>query len=147
MFSIIAYACASFYFILSNFSNATNLALNLVKSIPIVQSTPLLMQVENTIQDVILKSPVKRAAASGALSLLVYPTVVCINEIVQCFIDWLAFFGFFYLSLSQSPQAHKRLFELLTQALQTLKEAAPESFQTMLAINTRPSLTAEKKEL
>ena len=146
MFSIVAYACASFYFIFSNFSAATLLALNLAKSVPVVESSPLLIQVEKNVKDVILVSSAKRAAASGVLSLLVYPLAICINEIVQFFMYWLALFAFAYLSLSQSPEAHKKLYEYCAQAFQMLKAAAPESFQNMLALRTETTLVEEKKQ-
>ena len=149
MFSILIYAIASFYFIVSNLPAAANVALNFAKSVPIVQSTPLLLQVEKNLQTVILPSATMRATVSGVLSLLVYPLVMTVNEVVQFFVYWLALFGFCYLSLSQNPEMLQKVCGYASQAIQVLKAAAPEQFQSMLALTekvTIVSLTQEKNE-
>lgn len=144
MFSILIYALSSFYFILSNLPAAGNMAIGFAKSLPIVQTLPALTQIEKKFQTVVLPSASLRAAISGGLSLLAYPFIMTINEIVQFFIYWLALFGFSYLSLSQHPEVLQIFVNYVAQAVQVLKAAAPDQFQKMLSLtNTHTDSKSE----
>lgn len=144
MFSILLYAVASFYYILSNLPTVANSALSFAKSVPLIQAQPALLQLEKKIQTTILPSASMRAAVSGGLSLLTYPLVMSINEVIQFFVYWLALFGFAYLSLSQHPEVLQNVSVIIGQAVQVLKAAAPDQFKNFLALTDKSQVVKEQ---
>ncbi len=145
MFSILLYAIASFYYVLNNFPSAANMAIGFAKTVPLIQASPVIPQLEKQLQTVVLPSTSLQIAVSGALSLLAYPFVMLINEVVQFFIYWLALFGFLYLSISQKPEWLQAVCGYVTQAIQMLKAAAPERFQSMLALPDQATAVVSDK--